>query len=76
MSHAFANQNSKKPPERAVDNAAPDKPGRANMLWIPGGTFLMGSDKHYPEEAPAHKVFVGGFWMGPIGAIRAGRKAR
>ena len=24
-----------------------------NMIWIPGGTFRMGSDKHYPEEAPA-----------------------
>jgi formylglycine-generating enzyme required for sulfatase activity len=23
----------------------------------------MGSDKHYPEEAPAHKVSAGGFWM-------------
>ena len=23
----------------------------------------MGSDRHYPEEAPAHKVKVGGFWM-------------
>ncbi|TIL39582.1 MAG: formylglycine-generating enzyme family protein, partial [Mesorhizobium sp.] len=34
-----------------------------NMVWIPGGTFLMGSDKHYPEEAPAHSVTVGGFWM-------------
>jgi formylglycine-generating enzyme required for sulfatase activity len=33
------------------------------MAWIPGGTFAMGSDKHYPEEAPAHKVTVGGFWM-------------
>ena len=22
------------------------------MIWIPGGTFRMGSDKHYPEEAP------------------------
>ncbi|TIU13012.1 MAG: formylglycine-generating enzyme family protein, partial [Mesorhizobium sp.] len=33
------------------------------MLWIPGGTFLMGSDAHYPEEAPAHRVKVGGFWM-------------
>ena len=32
-------------------------------VWIPGGTFLMGSDRHYPEEAPAHKVTVGGFWM-------------
>ena len=24
----------------------------ADMLRIPGGTFRMGSDKHYPEEAP------------------------
>ena len=23
----------------------------------------MGSDKHYPEEAPAHEVTVEGFWM-------------
>src|SRR5689334_23866118 len=35
----------------------------ANMVWIPGGTFLMGSDQHYPEEAPAHEVTVDGFWM-------------
>src|SRR3954467_6280860 len=33
------------------------------MAWIPGGTFLMGSDHHYPEEAPAHRVTVDGFWM-------------
>jgi formylglycine-generating enzyme required for sulfatase activity len=33
------------------------------MVWIPGGTFLMGSDNHYPEEAPAHRVTVAGFWM-------------
>jgi formylglycine-generating enzyme required for sulfatase activity len=33
------------------------------MAWIPGGTFLMGSDQHYPEEAPAHEVGVDGFWM-------------
>ncbi len=34
-----------------------------DMIWIEGGTFLMGSDHHYPEEAPAHKVRVDGFWM-------------
>jgi len=34
-----------------------------NMVWIPGGTFTMGSDNHYPEETPAHKVTVEGFWM-------------
>ena len=33
------------------------------MVWIPGGTFLMGSDHDYPEEAPAHPVSVRGFWM-------------
>ena len=33
------------------------------MAWIPGGTFTMGSDDHYPEEAPAHPVKVDGFWM-------------
>jgi formylglycine-generating enzyme required for sulfatase activity len=33
------------------------------MVWIPGGTFSMGSDRHYPEESPAHPVTVGGFWI-------------
>ena len=35
------------------------------MAWIPGGAFQMGSDRHYPEEAPVHKVSVRGFWMDP-----------
>jgi formylglycine-generating enzyme required for sulfatase activity len=34
-----------------------------NMVRIPGGSFLMGSDKHYAEEAPPHSVTVNGFWM-------------
>jgi sulfatase modifying factor 1 len=34
-----------------------------HMVWIPGGEFLMGSDRHYPEEAPAHRVAVDGFWV-------------
>ena len=34
-----------------------------DMVWIPGGEFLMGSDSHYPEEAPAHRARVDGFWM-------------
>src|SRR4029453_17957276 len=32
-----------------------------DMRWIPGGEFRMGSDRHYPEERPAHRVRVGGF---------------
>jgi len=34
-----------------------------DMVWISSGTFLMGSDRHYPEEAPAHSVHVSGFWI-------------
>lgn len=36
-----------------------------NMIRIEGGTFLMGSDSGYPEEAPAHRVTVDGFWIDP-----------
>ena len=41
----------------------PEQSAHANMVFIPGGTFRMGSDKHYPEEAPAHRVTVDGFWI-------------
>ena len=34
-----------------------------DMVWIAGATFLMGSDAHYAEEAPAHRVAVDGFWI-------------
>jgi formylglycine-generating enzyme required for sulfatase activity len=33
------------------------------MVYVRGGTFRMGSDRHYPEEAPAHRVAVDAFWM-------------
>jgi formylglycine-generating enzyme len=34
-----------------------------NMVFIDAGSFMMGSDKFYPEEKPVHKVTVDGFWM-------------
>ena len=42
---------------------ASDSPPAPGMVWVPGGTFVMGSDRHYPEEAPAHPVSVDGFWI-------------
>lgn len=33
------------------------------MVRVPGGTFRMGSDRHYPEEAPSHRVAVDEFWI-------------
>jgi formylglycine-generating enzyme len=47
-----------------VDDDTPAGPAPSSgMVWVPGGTFRMGSDDHYPEEAPAHQVTVGGFWI-------------
>ncbi|MBA2125880.1 gliding motility-associated lipoprotein GldK [Hyphomicrobium methylovorum] len=37
--------------------------GRDGMVFVPGGTFRMGSNHHYPEEAPAHRVSVDSFWI-------------
>jgi formylglycine-generating enzyme len=34
-----------------------------DMVELPGGTFRMGSDRFYPEEAPVREVEVEGFWI-------------
>jgi formylglycine-generating enzyme required for sulfatase activity len=54
----------------SVSDQAPGAPPDAirpadGMVWIPGATFTMGSDHHYPEEAPARPVTVSGFWIDP-----------
>jgi len=45
---------------RSADN---NDPRLKNMRFVNGGTFRMGSDNHYVEEAPSHRVAVDGFWM-------------
>jgi formylglycine-generating enzyme len=35
----------------------------SDMVWIAGGEFLIGSDSHYPDERPAYRRSVGGFWI-------------
>jgi sulfatase modifying factor 1 len=39
--------------------------GPAQMVWVPGGEFLMGSNHELAQasERPAHRVKVGAFWM-------------
>jgi formylglycine-generating enzyme required for sulfatase activity len=51
--------------QRQSAQAAPagDAPDLKGMVLIPGGTFRMGSDSHYPEEAPVHRVQVDPFWI-------------
>src|SRR5690348_18036883 len=56
MTESISKQNEQ---QQAPPTPAPDE----NMVWIPGGTYLMGSNHHYPEEAPVHYVTVDGFWM-------------
>ncbi len=41
------------------------------MIEIPGGTFRMGSDAHYPEERPVHRVTVDRFFADPYPVTNA-----
>ena len=34
-----------------------------DMVWIPAGSFLMGSTNGQPDEVPVHEVELSGFWM-------------
>lgn len=42
---------------------AGERDATKGMAWVPGGTFTMGSERHYAEEAPVREVTVSGFWM-------------
>jgi formylglycine-generating enzyme required for sulfatase activity len=57
-------QKTQSPSEPHTARPSPyESTGLIGMVQIPGGTFRMGSDRHYPEEAPAHNVTVEGFWI-------------
>ena len=36
---------------------------KEGMVWIPAGSFLMGSENFYPEERPVRRVATDGFWI-------------
>src|SRR5205085_442915 len=42
--------------------ATPPEPAPEGMVWVPGGTFWMGSEE-FDDALPVHKVYVDGFWM-------------
>jgi formylglycine-generating enzyme len=46
-----------------TEQRPPDASRTGEMVFIPGGTFRMGSDHHYPEEAPSHRMSVDSFWI-------------
>ena len=45
------------------DPASRDTIPESEMAFVPGGVFRMGSDFHYPEEAPAHDVQLDPFYI-------------
>ncbi|WP_250477977.1 MULTISPECIES: formylglycine-generating enzyme family protein [unclassified Caballeronia] len=57
-----AYQHFKGPAPLAVGDGAA---GPKDMVWIPGGDFLMGSEhpRALPNERPAHEVRLHGYWI-------------
>src|SRR5262249_7873925 len=47
------------------------KSNRGSMIWIPGGSFLMGSNEFYREERPAHQETEQGLWIDPYPVTNA-----
>jgi len=41
------------------------------MRYLPGGSFVMGSDRFYPEEAPVRHVRVDPFWIDQVPVTNA-----
>lgn len=56
-------------PESQIHHFGPQAPppGEAptGMVWIPGGEFDFGTNSSlgWPDEKPAHRVMVDGFWL-------------
>ena len=56
------------PPNAGVDNGAACAQSVADspypgMVFVPAGSFTMGTDGAFPEEGPASAQGVAGFWM-------------
>jgi len=51
--------------EATTQASEKEHPSLEGMVWVPGGEFTMGTDDPtaMPNEHPAHKVWVDGFYM-------------
>jgi formylglycine-generating enzyme len=54
-----------------MTDAVPPPGPAIDVVSIPGGVFLMGSDAGRPDEAPVHEVRVVPFWMARTPLTRA-----
>ncbi len=54
-------------PERIEDASCLTEPAgnspTAGMVWLAGGTFVMGARARLPEEGPPRQTVVSGFWI-------------
>jgi formylglycine-generating enzyme len=60
-----------------LGNMLSTKDKHKGMVWVPGGEFIMGSNTPFakPNEQPAHKVKINGFWMDKTDITNAQFKA-
>jgi len=52
----------------AYQQSIPGTTQKIDMVYVPGGNFVMGSPKseknHFGDEGPQHEVEIAPFWMG------------
>src|SRR5690554_270921 len=60
----FSSQQTEQPTETEVGRTISFDTIPNGMVWIPGGSFMMGTeDPEFPDASPIHPVSVDGFWM-------------
>lgn len=73
LARKLRRQGTRRPgPRRAPTVVVPaGEPDLDAMVRLDGGEFRMGSDRHYPEEAPSRRVRVDAFWIDPYPVTNA-----
>jgi formylglycine-generating enzyme required for sulfatase activity len=73
LARRLRRKGTRRPAARAVPAVVvpAGQPDRDTMVRLEGGEFRMGSDRHYPEEAPSRRVRVDAFWIDPYPVTNA-----